>query len=160
MVTPSGRERPENISRIAPMNRGGRTMIRHGWHLFPLTPALSPGERENCRQSQSYSMIPAAGGATVHGERGNHRQTSGNCDDSCHRMAHGSWAVACSDGNCSRTMNRRRSQSLREEDTSALTPALYCENAFGRKNYARAEALATPGEGTRPTGVRAYHSRW
>jgi len=41
-----------------------------------------------------------------------------------------------------------------------LTPALYCENAFGRKNYARARALATPGEGTRPTGVRVYHSRW
>jgi hypothetical protein len=45
-------------------------------------------------------------------------------DDSSHRMAHGSWAAACSDGNCSRTMNRGRSQSLREEDTSALTPAL------------------------------------
>jgi len=45
-------------------------------------------------------------------------------DDSSHRLAHGSWAAACSDGNCSRTMNRGRSQSLREEDTSALTPAL------------------------------------
>ena len=41
-----------------------------------------------------------------------------------------------------------------------FTPALYCENAIGWENYARADALATPGEGTRPTGVRVYHSRW
>jgi len=32
--------------------------------------------------------------------------------------------------------------------------------SFGWENYARADALATPGEGTRPTGVRIYHSRW
>ena len=41
-----------------------------------------------------------------------------------------------------------------------LTSAFYCENALGRKNYARARALATPGEGTRPTGSRFFHSRW
>jgi len=109
-------------------------------------------------------------------------------------------------------MNRGGSQSLREEDTSALTPSFaeatagrpalsrenvfgnrkrdrleacptlrangtaattgfsslvehtvhenYCENALGRGNYARAGALATPGEGTRPTGTRFFHSRW
>jgi hypothetical protein len=44
--------------------------------------------------------------------------------DSSGRRVHGLWAVACSDWNGSRGMNRRRSQSLREEDTSALTPAL------------------------------------
>ena len=109
-------------------------------------------------------------------------------------------------------MNRGGSQSLREEDTSALTPSFAeatagrpalsrenvfgnrkrdrleacptlrangtaattgfsslvehtvhendCENALGRGNYARAGALATPGEGTRPTGTRFFHSRW
>jgi hypothetical protein len=37
-----------------------------------------------------------------------------------------------------------------------LTPALFCESTF----QARAEALATPGEGTRPTGSGFFHSRW
>ena len=47
---------------------------------------------------------------------------------------------------------------MKEMDTSALTPAFYCENAVGRENYARADALATPGEGTRPTGARHFIS--
>jgi hypothetical protein len=38
-----------------------RNDVPHGWHLFPLTPALSLGERENCRPAQSHPMIPAVG---------------------------------------------------------------------------------------------------
>jgi len=73
-------------------------VIQHGWHLFPLTPCPLPrGEGELPADFREY-------------------------DDSSHGMAHGAWAVASSDWNCSRTMNRGRSQSLREEDTSALTP--------------------------------------
>jgi len=33
-------------------------------------------------------------------------------------------------------------------------------NASESENYARAGALATPGEGTRPTGTRCFHSWW
>ena len=109
--------------------------VPHNRGLFPLTPAL--------------------------GERGNRRQTFGNYDDSSHRMAHGSWAGACSVWNCSRTMNRGGGTVIQHGWLPfPLTPALYCENAIGWENYARADALATPGEGTRPTGVRIYHSRW
>ena len=42
---------------------------------------------------------------------------------------------------------------------SPLTTARDCENAGERINQARAGALATPGEGTRPTGTRALHAR-
>ena len=34
------------------------------------------------------------------------------------------------------------------------------ENVFGRGNHARAGALATPGQGTRPTWARFFHSWW
>ena len=42
-----------------------RDDVPHGWSLFPLTPALSLGERENRRQLQRYPIISAAGRFTV-----------------------------------------------------------------------------------------------
>ena len=50
-----------NYSRIAPMNRGEGMLFHMAGHLFPLTPALSLGERENYRPAQSHPMIPAVG---------------------------------------------------------------------------------------------------
>ena len=73
-----GENAPNDYSCFEPLNRGGGGLIRHGWDLFPLTPssaeatagrpALSPRERENDRQSQSYPMLPLVGGFTVHGK--------------------------------------------------------------------------------------------
>ena len=63
----SWKERPEIFTYIAPMNRGGGTLINMAGRV-PLTPALSLGERGNRRQSQSCPIIPAVAGATVHGK--------------------------------------------------------------------------------------------
>jgi len=79
------------------------------------------------------ALTPSAAGATARHRFGWGRSTayeSGVGAALCHRTPYdhkrtaGSWGVACSDGNCLRTMNRDGSQPLQEEDTSALTPAL------------------------------------
>ena len=54
---------------MAPMNQGGRTLIMNHWLLFPLTPALSRGERENHRQTSGKTTIPVIGWPTVHVQR-------------------------------------------------------------------------------------------
>jgi len=66
--SPPGENSPNFLTRIAPINRGEGTLLRHGWRLFPLTPALSLGERENYRPAQSHPMIPVVGRFTVPGQ--------------------------------------------------------------------------------------------
>ena len=138
-----------------------RDDVPHGWHRFPLTPALSLGERENSRQSQSQPMVPVDGRfmgsclfrwelLTDHESRPE-RARLGHCNVRCRGkvgkfrsshpagrccargrahsgaiarhvttpVIHGSWAVACSDGNCSRIMNRGRSVPVSGTATSA-----------------------------------------
>jgi hypothetical protein len=43
-------------------------LIMNNWLPFPLTPALSPRERENCRQTSGQTTIPVIGWPTVPGQ--------------------------------------------------------------------------------------------
>ena len=59
-----GCRRESQGSCIEPLNRGGGAVIRHGWHLFPITPALS---RENTFQARAEALATPGEGTRPKG---------------------------------------------------------------------------------------------
>jgi len=170
---------PEIDTRIAPMIRGGGTLNMNHWLPFPLTPALSLGERGNGRQSQSQPMIPAVGRFTVHGRmvaswrvirwgqppggRWPKRQRAGALQDA----ARDKMNVPTYDGSRDRTRTRRSNLSSGRglEVTHGLPPAdvsvpetgtvrMRGESAGRQKNAAGGQLSFAFG------GITIYKSNW